>query len=353
MFTARDKRMTSAAGPRWVALTVALLCLIVHASLSAQESVKPAHAAAVAPHGQMFAKANVPDVTGFAEAAAVGAIEKSHLRPEPGGREFSSQPRGTVSRTLPLAPTSVAWGTEVRYWLSLGLEQPPKRANTNVPDVTGFAEAVAVGAIEKSHLRPEPVGREFSSQPRGTVSRTLPLAPTSVAWGAEVRYWLSLGSNDEPVEVPSVTGTTPDKAAAILRSTGLVAGDPLFELSMSQPGRVSRQEPLAKSRLPRGTTVSLWLPYPWFSLSSLVVVSLLIMVLAAGGVIAHVRWKRRLDYTKQLVSMRSSLAGKDEADPTPTFSQITPVIALRARLEQGDVHFHGPVVIDKREILHD
>ncbi|MEO8809413.1 MAG: PASTA domain-containing protein [Rhodanobacter sp.] len=348
MFSMRGKQMTLAPGRRWAVVAAALLCLVTHAPSSAQESGNPAHAVAVAPHGQMFARIHVPDVAGLAGAAAVGAIEKSHLRPELGGREFSGQPPGRVSRTLPSAPESVAWGTQVRYWLSLGLE--PK--TTNVPDVRGFAEAAAVGAIQKSHLRPELGGRELSGQPPGRVSRTLPSAPESVAGGTQVRYWLSLGSEPK-TNVPDVTGKTPDQATAILRTTGLVVGDPLFELSLSQPGRVSRQYPLAKSRLPPGTIVSLWLPYAWFSLSSLAVISCLVLVLAVGGVIAHVRWKQRLAYTRRMVSMRASIQRKDEADPVHSVPLGRPLISMRTRLEPGGLLFQHPVVIERREIQHD
>lgn len=295
-------------------------------------------------------------------------------------------PNGEVVRQDPPAGMNLTTGTQVQLFVSAGPATAPTDQNLPisassvphkptmipVPDVAGLPEATAVKNIEGSQLRVALVGREASTEPLATVSRTVPQALVPVPSGTVVHYWLSLGQLIEsqppppppssapppappppPVRVPFVIGMTPDQAATILRNTGLVAGEPISELSLAQAGRISRQDPLAEDRVPRGIFISLWYPHAGLSVSSLVVVSLAVLVFAAGGVLVHIRRKQRLRYTRRVTRMRASTEDLHEWRPDSAVPLVKPVIALHTRIEAGDVHFHDPLVIEREEIKHD
>ena len=244
---------------------------------------------------------------------------------------------------------------------------PKKRAMTVVPPVRGFEEARALEIIKGKRLDPIAGGKEFSKEPVGSISRTDPPANQSVLLGAPVTYWMSLGPQPplpppppppppppHVAGVPSVTGMTPGEATEVLRKAGLVAGEPIAELSLAGTGRISRQEPLAgKPPPPPGQMVLLWRPYAWFSTVGVAAVSLLALGSAAGLMLRHLGAKRRLAYTREVLRIQPSLARDGETQLVRAIPQAGPALELRASLQAGEVHFAGPVSIDRQETQHD
>ena len=198
-------------------------------------------------------------------------------------------------------------------------------------------------------------------------------AGTTVPQGTLVRYWESLGpapvslsaTPPEPppvsvsplprvATVPSVTGMTPAEALVILRKAGFAAGEPIPEFTLGGAGRISRQDPLAGSPLPQGEMVLLWRSYAWLSTMNVVVVSLLILGSLAGLALMHIiNTKRRLDYTRKVLRIQPSLARDGETQLVRAIPPAGPALGLRVSLQPGEVHFAGPVSIERREIRHD
>lgn len=402
MNTMRGKRTRRRAGRGWAA-SAALLCLVVHSPSPAQEPVKAAHVSSLVSHMQALPPTTIaatadlpakcqprvlaaslrkhlmPEVRGCRYAIVVAGFIKSGLRAPAATTKPNHSPAGEIFRQYPPAGGNLMPDTQVQLFIpDLGTaptnQQQPVPAATvvqvpqepmmaAVPAVAGFAQAAAVGRIEASHLQADFAGREVSAQPLNSVSRTLPPAFSSVALGTGVRYWLSLGPAVNPlppstppplvtVTVPPVTGDTSAQAVATPRKSGPAAGEPIAELTPADSGPVSRQYPLAGSSLPHGGVVLLWRPHAWSSVSGLAVILLLLLVSTVGGVLVHIR-RERLRTTRKAVSMRASIVDQGESAAGPVVLPASPVIALRARLQPGEVRFDCPVTIERQEMEHD
>lgn len=296
----------------------------------------------------------MPSVVGHTEADARGTLNQIGLRnviSQPGPSE---RPKDVVYEQTPESGSTVSTGTPV----FLGISQGQSISATAVPDVVGSPVGSGEAAIRTWQLQPVSSGREYSNEPRGSISRTDPPAYTRVPEKSQVQYWVSLGQGPRPwpppaTSVPSVIGTTPAEAVAILRKAGLTAGEPIAEFSLAGTGRISRQEPSAGSPPPPDRMVLLWWPYAWLSVTGLVVIPLLILGFAAGLLLRHVRAKRRLAYTRAVLHIRPSLThdgGTQLVGATPSIGRT---LALRASLHPGEVRFTDPVSIERQEIQHD
>ncbi|HZX72661.1 MAG TPA: PASTA domain-containing protein [Rhodanobacter sp.] len=322
----------------------------------------------------------MPDVVGCTRDVVDRSFKQADLGVAKAVPQADDAPTGVVFRQDPPAATRLVPGRQVTLSISTGPARPvPPESNTEptpaatvspiptkqamaaVPPVSGLAEARGMEAIRGRHLVPILGGKEFSSVAGGSMSRTDPPAGTTVPQGTLVRYWESLGPAPVPppatprvATVPPVTGMTPAEALAILRKAGLTAGEPIPELSLSGTGRISRQEPLAgKPPPPPGQMVLLWRSYAWFSTMGLVVVPLLILGAAAGLAFTRIGAKRRLIYTRAVLRIQPSLARDGEAQFDRTIPPAGPALGLRASLQPGEVHFTGPVPIERQEIQHD
>ena len=344
MLTKRGKWMTPAAGRRWAAVAVSLLCLIIPLPSPAQKSVKPAQAGSSAPHGQMFlqpASAADNDQSARCQPKVLAALLKKQVMPgvigcnysrvatiftksdfpEPQATAMSNKsPSGTIIRQYPKAGGQLMPGAKVQLFISTDPETAPADQVKPVP----APSAAQIAKNPKSVAVPDVSGSaEIAASPRALAT------------------------------VPLVTGRTPDQARAMLKAAGFAAGEPIPELALSEPGRISRQDPLAGSSFPSGQMVLLWRPYAWFSVMNLMVASLLILVLTMGGLVVHVRGKQRLRYTRRVVSIRASVAAQGERWSVPTVPLAKPMVALQARLQPGEVRFNGPMVIERQEIKQD
>lgn len=334
---------------------------------------------------------DMPNVVGCPRAVVDRSLKQADLGAAKPVLLANDASNGVVFRQDPLPGRRVMSNTQVTLYISTGpAPQPPpplppppesegppapaatvspgpkKRAMTTVPAVRGVAEARALVTIEKSRLRPIFGGKEFSEIPRGRMIRTDPPAGRPVAQGSLVSYWESLGRAPPPPPppvpppvpppastVPSVIGQTPAEAVETLQAAGFAAGEPIPELTLSGTGRISRQDPLAGSPLAQRQQVLLWRSYAWLSTMSLAVVPLLILGSLAGLALTHIRAKRRLAYTRAVLRIQPSLARDGETPFVRTIPPAGPALGLRASLQPGEVHFAGPVPIERREIQHD
>ena len=341
---------------------------------------------------QSLRKHDMPDVGGCIPGVVDRSLRQADFGVARAVPEASNLPKGVVSRQDPPPGTRLTSGTKVTLFISTGAgAKTPRESNvqpasvaaknpgpkklamtTTVPQVYGFAEGSALETIRGRHLDPIPGGREFNQLPGGRMIRTDPPADEVVPQGTPVRYWESLGPAPEPTPatppepppvsvppvprvatVPSVTGMTPAEALVILRKAGFAAGEPIPEWTLGGTGRISRQDPLAGSPLPQGEMVLLWRSYAWLSTVGLAAVPLLILGSVAGLAFRRFGTKRRLDYTRAVVRIQSSLARDGETQLVRAIPPAGPALGLRASLQPGEVHFAGPVSIERQEIQHD
>lgn len=124
--------------------------------------------------------------------------------------EFSEDyKRGRAIRTDPAAGEDIEKGTEVKLFVSKGLE------TIAVPDVTGKTREEAIAELTAAGLK-FTIDFENSSGKQGTVVKTDPPAGEEVNKGSRVKLILPT----ELIEVPTVTTLTVDDARQTLEEAG-------------------------------------------------------------------------------------------------------------------------------------
>jgi beta-lactam-binding protein with PASTA domain len=216
----------------------------------------------------------VPRLIGQTQGAAVSTLTrlglKATLRNVP-----SDQPAGLVVAQNPPAGKEVDKGSAVIVNISSGTGPSTTVSTTTVattttatvtttasrvrvPSVRGLAVAAALPRLNSAGFRPI-VRYVSSSQPAGRVVSQSPAGGTARR-GSPVRVNVSTGPNPAPaVTVPRVVGQDPDAATTALRD----AGFRVLVLNRrttipNQDGVVIGQQPVAGSRIPRGSLVAIF-----------------------------------------------------------------------------------------------
>ena len=157
---------------------------------------------------------------------------------------------GKVISQDPAAEAKREKGTKVNLVVSQGTEQ------VSVPDLTGMSADEAKQALKEKGL--VPVGGEAKYSDTVAQNRVMgqsPAAGSTVAKGASIEYYLSLGT--ESISVPDVVGKGEAAARASLQNAGFdVTVDYSYSDSVAE-GNVISQSPNANSKLGKGETVSI------------------------------------------------------------------------------------------------
>jgi beta-lactam-binding protein with PASTA domain/tRNA A-37 threonylcarbamoyl transferase component Bud32 len=125
-----------------------------------------------------------------------------------------------------------------------------------VPEVRGLTQQQAGQKITADHLRPLFLNRLSRSVPNGVVIGTSPAGRTVVAAGTVVQVFVSAGQPQVPV--PDVTGEDAGTARARLTHAGLHSRVRADSTSTAPAGTVTRQAPPAATKVPSGSTVTIW-----------------------------------------------------------------------------------------------
>jgi serine/threonine-protein kinase len=126
-----------------------------------------------------------------------------------------------------------------------------------VPNVAGQPEATAASTLQQAGFVVTSTTTTSNTVPAGSVIGTNPPAGTKRAKGSQVQLVVSTGK--QQVAIPSLVGQTPAAAGQALGELGLVVGDSPSEPSSSVPfGRVTRTDPPAGSKLPIGSSVTVY-----------------------------------------------------------------------------------------------
>lgn len=188
--------------------------------------------------------ASVPAVVGLRAERASSRLVAVGFRPQL-ARAASERPSGVVIRQRPMAGSALARGGTV----TLVVSQGPAKAK--VPDVVGLSLAKAFRRVEAAGLRPQ-AKRVASRRPRGLVFRQRPSPGTELERERDVLLTVSKGPGR--VAVPDLIGLGNAEAIRSLESAGLDAN--VVRVAANEPaGRVVAQNPAARARVERGSTV--------------------------------------------------------------------------------------------------
>ena len=239
--------------------------------------------------------------------AALGAVGLSSL--VSGNEESSTSPEGSILEQDPAAGTRVDRGTTVRVVIAVA---PPKVVP--VPNLVGQSVDAARAALTAVGLglavaaqRPTP------GTPAGIVVGQDPAAGTSIVIGTAVSVTVS--ATDPSVEVPDVRQQTSANAQALLSQVSLRLQVTGSQATVQPAGIVLTQDPVAGSRVPTGSAVSVVM-----SAGGLVVVPQLIGM-AQGAAVQRLK-SLNLDFDSEVVVNLSRAPGTVIAQDPSAGAQV-------------------------------
>ena len=189
----------------------------------------------------------VPDVVNMADAAARELIEDAGLVYTPVTEPSTEVAEGNVIRTDPEAEVEVEPGEEVTAYISSGPDA------VVIPELKNFSEADA--RRELNDLGIEDISIQTEASPdvtKDAVTRTEPVAGTSVDPGQPVKVYLSTGQ----VDLIDLTGAAEADASAALVALRLTPIIKYEESETVAPGLVIRQS-RSPGPVPQGSSVEL------------------------------------------------------------------------------------------------
>lgn len=195
----------------------------------------------------------VPNVKGSSAETATKRLEDRGFKVIVDARP-AKEPADTVLRSDPAAGRKARRGTSVRIVVSKG---PSAVA---IPAVSGLSEADAKKALRDAGFANITDTTESSAGvPAGNAIATEPAAGTKVELSTRIHLRLSTGpsASNDAVTVPNLRGRSRSDAADELRSLGLRSRISERDSRDASPGTVIDQDPLARSEVDRGTTVTL------------------------------------------------------------------------------------------------
>jgi eukaryotic-like serine/threonine-protein kinase len=195
------------------------------------------------------ADAQIPDVTGSEQAAAIAEIEAAGFATTTSTEANTDVAAGRVIRTAPGADEMRPKGSNVQLVISSG---PPGVA---VPDVTGQPQTSAANRLGQANFQVRTTEEASDSVTSGDVIRTEPAAGATAPQGSTVGIVVSTGPARVPV--PDVVGNSQATAEQAISGAGLVASVQKVASTPTAKGVVSGQSPGAGTQVNPGSTVSI------------------------------------------------------------------------------------------------
>lgn len=209
------------------------------------------------------ATAVVPDVRGRSLAEAERLLQSADLAMVEGERRPSQERPDTVLEQSPAPGTRVRRGTSVTVIVSA--PSPTVR----VPDVRGRSRAEAARILRGADLAYVEGDRRPSTGPADVVIEQDPRPGTQATPGAAVTVILSTASVVPPqlVAVPDLRGQSQTEATQRLQAVGLVLSVGERQESREPADVILQQEPSPGVQARRGTTVTVTLSTPVFTIT--------------------------------------------------------------------------------------
>ncbi|MGH9153222.1 MAG: PASTA domain-containing protein, partial [Acidimicrobiales bacterium] len=189
----------------------------------------------------------VPSVRGMTVDEARTEVAEEEFEIRVGRTEFHEEvPDQHIVEQDPSPLRELREGGSITVVVSKG---PEPRA---VPDLTGLDQAAAEQALRDAGFEPKVDTQPHEEQPPGAV---LTWSPTGSALPKGITVTVTVSSGPAPREIPDVTGTTFEEAAAALGEVGLKAERAeVFSADVEKGRVVSTKPPVGKS-VPRDSTV--------------------------------------------------------------------------------------------------
>ena len=193
----------------------------------------------------------IPRVVGKSYDEASAMLEEAGFKALRGQVRFHrTTPADVVLEQDPAAGSLQKRGAEVTLAISGG------QRTATVPEVRGTSQQQARIAIETAGFQFGSVSQETSSEPRGAVIATDPVAGTTAELPATVSITLSRGP--ATMQVPDLTGRTLADARSTLEQLGLRLGGTSTDTSSFAPeNTVLGQTPAPGSTVSAGANVNL------------------------------------------------------------------------------------------------
>lgn len=196
-----------------------------------------------------------PNVVGMTKEDARRVIADKDFNNGAVSEEYSETvAAGNVISQDPKEDTKIKAGETISLVVSKGSNKPPEKVT--VPDLKGKTQTEAEKALLDLELVPIPTDPVvIDGVTPGKVFQQAVAAGTAVDAGSNVAFTVALGV--EVVAVPAVVNQSKDAAAKTLTDTGFGV-DVVEEYNASSAaGTVISQNPNAKIRVVKGTTVTL------------------------------------------------------------------------------------------------
>lgn len=165
----------------------------------------------------------------------------------------ATQKVGVILKQTPNAGTMVKANADITLVVNSGGK------TVAVPDVTNKTEEEAVSELKQANLTYEINPVMDDKTPEGYVKNTDPPAGTQVVEGSTViKVYVSKGSGNEKIAVPSVIDKTLDEAKAAITQAGLTVGAVTTKDDSDKPkNTVLETDPLPGVKLDKGAAVKL------------------------------------------------------------------------------------------------
>jgi serine/threonine-protein kinase len=197
-------------------------------------------------------KVQVPDVTRKSQADAIATLQNSGFEARTQPLTDPSVPPDEVVGTEPKAGESIDNGSVVTLKVSVGPEQ------RQVPDCAGMSYADASRKLAAAGFgKIKPVPTPSTPEQKDRVLGTNPAANQTAPVTYEIQ--VLIGSGPESVDVPDVTGQSPDQARATLTAAGFTNILDTQVDSAKNAGAVIGTSPPAGQSVPKDTLVQLQL----------------------------------------------------------------------------------------------
>ena len=162
---------------------------------------------------------------------------------------YSGYAQGEIYSQKPAADKEIRANTTINIKVSLGTQM------VKIPDLYGEDSVYALSQLKKDFKVTEV--RTFSNTvAENHVIKTVPARLQEAPLGSTVQVYISMGSDQLPVEVPDLYGLTVDEARENLRANGLDIGT-ITPVKSSRPeGTVILQSPAAFSQVSPGSLIN-------------------------------------------------------------------------------------------------
>jgi beta-lactam-binding protein with PASTA domain len=241
----------------WIVLAIAVVVVLWLFWRYAQPPSLPADGGT----GAVLTAANVPNVVGMSQGAAVDAIKKSGFIAEKDSAFNSDSEPGLVVSQAPPAGTKLTKGGPVVIVVAVdvgeatGVPEGMEDDVSRVPNVVGMTELRANELLNNSGYNAYISSGYSRSRPRGIVYEQSPVAGESAGYGATVEAVVSLGpAPPGKAQVPNVVGTPVKQAVRELEDAGFDARS-MVQYHPEYSKVVFQQNPAAGELAPVGSRV--------------------------------------------------------------------------------------------------